>query len=135
MRFGSAEIYNVLTAHFDDEIQDSICVGQRRPQDNDESVLLFLKMRPGKEFRLSLVKDVKSRIEKELSKRHVPKYFFDLPGEIPTTINMKKVELPVKHIVCGRKVVPSGTMANPESLEYFYQFAKIEELVDPKSKL
>ena len=26
---------------------DSICVGQRRPQDEDERVLLFLVMKPG----------------------------------------------------------------------------------------
>lgn len=52
-----------------------------------------------------------------------------------TTVNLKKVELPVKHIVSGKIVKPSGTLANPHSLEYYYRFAKIEELVGPKSKL
>ena len=41
------------------------------------------------------------------------------------TINGKKVEMPVKRIISGEKIDPSGTLANPESLEYFYQFAEI----------
>lgn len=45
-----------------------------------------------------------------------------------TTVNMKKVELPIKHIVSGRTVKPSGTLLNPKSLDFYYQFAKDEEL-------
>lgn len=52
-----------------------------------------------------------------------------------TTINLKKVELPVKQIVSGQTIKASGTLANPQSLEYYYQFAKVEELVGPKEKL
>lgn len=48
---------------------------------------------------------------------------------------MKKVELPVKHIVSGRKIKPSGTLVNPASLEYYYQFAEVEKLVSRDSKL
>jgi acetoacetyl-CoA synthetase len=45
------------------------------------------------------------------------------------TINLKKVELPVKQIVSGKVVKPSGTLLNPRSLDYFYQFARDENLV------
>ncbi|KAF1808223.1 acetyl-CoA synthetase-like protein [Eremomyces bilateralis CBS 781.70] len=127
VRFGSAEIYSVIENFFTDQIADSICVGQRRPEDDDESVLLFLLMHPGKKFNQLLVKDVKDRIGKELSKRHVPKYVFET-REIPTTVNLKKVELPVKQIVSGKIIKPSGTLLNPESLDFYYKFAKIEEL-------
>lgn len=48
---------------------------------------------------------------------------------------MKKVELPVKQIVSGKIIKPSGTLLNPESLNYYYQFAEVEKLLDPKSKL
>lgn len=48
---------------------------------------------------------------------------------------MKKVELPIKQIVSGHKIKPSGTLANPQSLDFYYQFAKVEELVGPKGKL
>lgn len=43
-----------------------------------------------------------------------------------TTINLKKVELPIKRIVSGERVKPSGTLANPQSLEYYYQFVDSE---------
>ncbi|KAI8625399.1 acetoacetate-CoA ligase [Xylariaceae sp. FL1651] len=134
VRFGSAEIYSVLERNFADQIADSICVGQRRPQDSDESVMLFLLMRPGHKFDQRLVRAVKEAIKKELTKRHVPKYVFETP-EIPTTVNLKKVELPVKQIVSGQIIKPSGTLLNPKSLDYYYQFAKVEELAPPKEKL
>ncbi|KAI1129467.1 acetoacetate-CoA ligase [Nemania abortiva] len=133
VRFGSAEIYSVIERNFD-QIADSICVGQRRPQDNDESVMLFLLMRPGHKFTQKLVQEVKEAIRRETTKRHVPKYVFETPG-IPTTVNLKKVELPVKQIVSGQIIKPSGTLLNPRSLDYYYQFAKVEELVFPTAKL
>ncbi|KAI1262558.1 acetoacetate-CoA ligase [Xylariaceae sp. FL1019] len=134
VRFGSAEIYSVLERNFADKIADSVCVGQRRPTDNDENVMLFLLMRPGHKFTQQLVREVKTAIQKDTTKRHVPKYVFETP-EIPTTVNLKKVELPVKQIVSGHVIKPSGTLLNPKSLDYYYQFAKVEELVSPKEKL
>ncbi|KAK3373792.1 hypothetical protein B0T24DRAFT_624593 [Lasiosphaeria ovina] len=134
VRFGSAEIYSVIERRFADRVQDSLCVGQRRPHDHDETVFLFLLMKPGSSFSRALTADIREAISRDLSKRHVPKYIFQTP-EIPTTINLKKVELPVKRIVSGQTIKASGTLANPESLDYYYQFAKVEELVAPKGKL
>ncbi|KAL1860328.1 hypothetical protein VTK73DRAFT_7381 [Phialemonium thermophilum] len=91
-------------------------------------------MKPGCRFDRELVREVKEAIARDLSKRHVPKYVFETP-EIPTTVNLKKVELPVKQIVSGHKIKPSGTLANPQSLDYYYQFANVEELVGPQEKL
>lgn len=84
VRFGSAEIYNVIDQFFSSDVQDSICVGQRRPRDYDESVMLFLMMKPGKKFTEGLASAIKGRIGIELSKRHVPKYVFETP-EIPVS--------------------------------------------------
>ncbi len=84
VRFGSAEIYNVIEAFFSDKVQDSICVGQRRPNDLDESVMLFLMMKPGEKFSRDLAESVKGKIGSELSKRHVPKWVFETP-EIPVS--------------------------------------------------
>jgi acetoacetyl-CoA synthetase len=47
-----------------------------------------------------------------------------------TTVNLKKVELPVKQIVSGKIIKPSGTLANPESLKYYEQFAKVEDVLE-----
>jgi acetoacetyl-CoA synthetase len=84
VRFGSAEVYNVLDARFPDEIQDSVCVGQRRPEDEDERVLLFLLMKPGAKFTEELVGRVKSAIAQDVGRRCVPKYVFETP-EIPVS--------------------------------------------------
>ncbi|KAK4565742.1 hypothetical protein LTR86_003591 [Recurvomyces mirabilis] len=134
VRFGSAEVYNSLDASFPEDIQDSICVGQRRAQDMDENVMLFLLMKPGRKFTPELVKRVKEAIARDVGRRCVPKYVFETP-EIPTTINLKKVELPVKQIVSGKKIKASDTLANKKCLEFYYQFAEVEKVVQPKSKL
>ncbi|KAL6155251.1 hypothetical protein ACJQWK_01225 [Exserohilum turcicum] len=127
VRFGSADIYSVIEAHFP-EIADSLCVGQRRPHDADESVILFLKMAEGSEFHEALVERVKSKIAEERTRRHVPRFVFQT-WDIPTTVNLKKVELPVKQIVSGVKIKPSGTLLNPQSLEYYEQFVQVEDVV------
>lgn len=84
VRFGSAEIYRVIEGQFSDEIADSICVGQRRPSDTDERVMLFLLMKGGVPFTAGLVDRVKNAIRSELSARHVPMYIFETP-EIPVS--------------------------------------------------
>jgi acetoacetyl-CoA synthetase len=85
VRFGSAEIYSVIERHFADRVHDSLCVGQRRPTDQDETVMLFLLMKPGHRFDTALVGEVREAIGKDLSKRHVPKYIFETP-EIPVSL-------------------------------------------------
>lgn len=84
VRFGSSDIYNVIEAQFVDSVSDSICVGQRRPNDADEAVMLFLLMKPGKKFTPQLVRAVKQAIKKEHGPRHVPKYVFETP-DIPVS--------------------------------------------------
>ena len=147
VRFGSSEIYRIIEAEFITEIADSLCVGQRRPTDADERVMLFLLMKPGFAFTPDLVSRVKKAIREQLSARHVPAFIFETP-EIPvsghglfctrgckhelitcqTTVNGKKVELPVKQIVSGKQIQASSTLLNPESLEFYYRFAEVEKL-------
>jgi acetoacetyl-CoA synthetase len=45
-------------------------------------------------------------------------------------VNLKKVELPIKQIVSGKTIKPSGTLANPESLKFYEKFAKVEEVLE-----
>lgn len=89
IRFGSAEIYTVLESYFKSEIEDSICVGQRRKGDQDENVLLFVKMHPGKHFDKNLINQIRAAIVADLSKRHVPKFIFETK-EIPVSLAMHK---------------------------------------------
>ncbi|KAF5026586.1 hypothetical protein F66182_1312 [Fusarium sp. NRRL 66182] len=134
VRFGSAEIYNALNAF--PEIEDSLCVGQRRAEDKDERVLLFVKMIKDHILDHKLENAIRQQIRKDLSPRHVPKFIFETPG-IPMTINGKKMELPVKQAVSGQKVVYSSTIANPDSLTWFKQFSSLDDSgnVNSKAKL
>ncbi|KAK8189117.1 uncharacterized protein BKA78DRAFT_253134 [Phyllosticta capitalensis] len=123
VRFGSAEIYNVVLAHFGADVSDALCVGQRREQDLDETVVLFLKMAEGKPFTQDLVDAIKATIRKELSARHVPGVV-DSCVEIPVTTNGKKVEGAVKQILCGLNVKTSASVANAECLEWYREWAQ-----------
>jgi acetoacetyl-CoA synthetase len=107
------------------EIEDSLCIGQRRPQDRDEQVLLFVKMKPGHTLTPELKNAINSRIRQDLSPRHVPKFTFETP-EIPMTVNGKKTELPVKKIVSGQNITPSSTIINPDSLRWYAKFAHLD---------
>lgn len=81
VRFGSADIYSIIETHFP-EVRDSLCVGQRRAKDHDESVMLFLKMNEGQKLTTALIDRIKKKIMEERSKRHVPRYVFqtwDIP--------------------------------------------------------
>ncbi|KAJ7121278.1 acetoacetate-CoA ligase [Mycena crocata] len=132
VRFGAAEVYSVLE-QFSAVIGDMVCVGQRRPQDADERVLLFLKMRPGNTLNDALIARVKNAIRTGLSPRHVPAYVFEV-ADIPYTVNGKRIEMAVKEIVSGLVTKPSGTVVNPESLKLFYKYFELEANL-PQAKL
>lgn len=89
VRFGSAEIYNLLLKHFPGQVEDALCIGRRRETDTDETVVLFLKMKNEVAFTQQLVDDIKATVRKELSARHVPGIIDECP-EIPVTTNGKK---------------------------------------------
>ncbi|KAI0266999.1 acetoacetate-CoA ligase [Gloeopeniophorella convolvens] len=134
IRFGSGEIYGVLErSEFASRIDDAICVGQRRPQDKDERVFLFMKMRAGHKLGRAFERAIRTAIKDALSARHVPAYIFEVP-EIPYTVNGKKIEIAVKQIISGIRVVPSATVANPEALEHYYQYQDVEKLSHSKGR-
>ncbi|KAH0602694.1 uncharacterized protein H6S33_008344 [Morchella sextelata] len=105
VRFGSAEIYNILLAHFPTQFDDALCIGRRRPTDTDEQ-------------------EVRDRIRRELSARHVPAVVEACP-EIPVTTNGKKVEVAVKQILCGMDVAVSASVANAGCLAWFREWAGV----------
>lgn len=89
VRFGSAEIYAVLESppapyDFSKSIADALCVGQRRPNDTDERVILFLLMKSDCKLTEELKQEVKEAIRKGLSSRHVPAFIFEV-DDIPAS--------------------------------------------------
>jgi acetoacetyl-CoA synthetase len=123
VRFGSAEIYNLLLKHFSSEIEDALCVGRKRASDTDETVVLFLKMSKGHSFTPELADKIKGVVRKELSARHVPS-IIDECQDIPVTTNGKKVEGAVKKILCGLDVKTSASVANVECLDWYRLWAE-----------
>lgn len=124
VRFGSAEIYNVLTKFFAAEVEDAVCVGRRRETDRDETVCLFVVMAPGKTFGDELRQRIKAVVRKELSPRHVPGIIEEAGGGVPKTGNGKKIEVAVKQILSGMEVKTNASVANPEALHWFRAWAK-----------
>lgn len=106
------------------EIQDSICVGQRREFDEDEAVLLFILMKPTHQVSLGLISSIKKAIRERYSPRHVPKEIFEVAA-IPYTVNGKKCETNVKQILNGMDSAVGGAVANPESLAGYQQYHRL----------
>ncbi|KAJ7071957.1 acetoacetyl-CoA synthetase [Mycena amicta] len=122
VRFGAAEIYSVLEPFFSGLIADGICVGQKRAGiDEDERVLLFVKMREKGRLDDTLVREMKDAVRRGLSRRHVPEYIIEV-DDIPYTSTGKRIEIAVKEIVSGSATNPSGAVVNPESLEQYYKY-------------
>ncbi|OBU00137.1 hypothetical protein VE01_01681 [Pseudogymnoascus verrucosus] len=121
VRFGSAEIYNILLAHFP-EVSDAVCVGRRRAGDADETVLLFCMMAPGETWSEELGARIKREIGTRLSARHVPGVVCE-GGGVPVTGNGKKVEVAVKRVVSGVEGGVGESVVNREVLEWYREWA------------
>ncbi|KAK4190444.1 acetoacetyl-CoA synthetase [Podospora australis] len=132
VRFGSAEIYNVLTRFFPAEVEEAVCVGRRRETDRDEVVCLFVVMKDGQQqFTAELRKQIEATIRRELSPRHVPGVIEECgPAGVPKTGNGKKIEVAVKQILSGMQVKTNASVANPEALEWFREWARRAEEVE-----
>lgn len=114
VRIGTAEIYNQLEQI--EEISESVVIAQRFQ--DDERIILFVKLKQGCELSEEWATRVKVHLRKNLSPRHLPAKIIAVP-DIPKTINGKVVELAVRDIVHGRPIGNLGVLANPEALEYF----------------
>ena len=114
VRIGTAEIYRVVEAY--QEVEDSLVIGQE--WNDDQRVILFLKMSSGHNLNDDLVAKIKKAIRTQCSPRHVPAIILETPA-IPYTINGKKVEIAVRKIIVGSTVTNQDALANPESLDFY----------------
>ena len=114
VRIGTAEIYRVVEAY--QEVEDSLVIGQE--WEDDQRVILFLKMSMGNDLSDDLMKNIKNEIRTHCSPRHVPAIILETP-EIPYTINGKKVEIAVRKIIAGSTIANQDALANPDSLGFY----------------
>lgn len=122
VRFGTAELYDVVSRF--PEVEDALAVGQRRPIDNDEQVLVFIKMKAGGKLDEDLRSKICGSIKASLSPRHVPAFVRQVQ-DIPYTLNGKKVEHVVKSIVSGEKARTGSSIANPACLHEYERFQNL----------
>jgi acetoacetyl-CoA synthetase len=115
VRLGTSDFYAVVESL--PEIADSLVVHLEDPGE----LVLFVALAPGAELDDDLRARIVTALRTELSPRHVPDRIEAVPG-VPRTLSGKKLEVPVKRILGGvpaEKAASSGSLANPESLEWF----------------
>ena len=121
VRIGTAEIYRQVETF--PQVLESIVVGQR--WQDDERVVLFVKLRDGQALDGELVAAIKDKIKQGASPRHVPAKLIAV-ADIPKTISGKIVELAVKNVIHGEPVNNLTALANPDSLQLFANLPELQ---------
>ena len=122
VRIGTAEIYRQVEQL--DELLESVVVGQQ--WENDERIVLFVKLRDGVILDDGLRDRIRRRIRENTTPRHVPARIVQVT-DVPRTKSGKIVELAVREAVHGRAVKNIEALANPEALD---QYRNRQELHD-----
>jgi acetoacetyl-CoA synthetase len=121
IRIGTAEIYRVVENF--PGVEDSLVIGQK--WEEDERVILFIKLAQGFILNDEFIQKMKQEIRKECSHRHIPNKILKIE-DIPYTINGKKVEIAVKNIIHGEKILNKDALANPESLKFYENLPELK---------
>jgi acetoacetyl-CoA synthetase len=122
IRMGSSEIYRIVEGL--PEVLDSLIVGVELPGGN-YYMPLFVVLKDGVELDDALKAKIKGRLRSGISPHHVPDEVIAIPA-VPRTLSGKKLEVPVKKLFMGvpvEKAISTDAMSNPQSIEYFLEFA------------
>jgi len=120
VRIGTAEFYAVVEA--DPEVADSLVVHL----DDGDRLVLFVALRDGGTVTDALRDRLARELRTALSPRHVPDEIVGVPA-IPRTLSGKKLEVPVKRILCGDdpdRVAARGSLVDPTALDPFVALAR-----------
>ncbi len=126
VRIGTAEIYRAI-AHVH-EVEDALVVNLDLPG-GKFFMPLFVKLMDGIQLSAELEQKICERLRHEYTARHVPDRIIQAPG-IPMTLTRKKMEVPVRKILMGvplERAANRNAMANPDSLEFFVNYAKAQK--------
>ena len=120
VRIGTSEIYDAISGiHF---IEDSVAVGYKK--DNDEKIVLFVKLKKDFSLDSNLKKRISNKIKTACTPKHLPSFIFSV-NDIPYTLNGKKVEIAVKNIIHGIAPTNKASISNPESLKCFENITEL----------
>ncbi|MEM8692564.1 MAG: acetoacetate--CoA ligase [Pseudomonadota bacterium] len=123
LRLGSAEIYQAVEAL--PEIMDSLVVDLEF-LGRDSFMPLFVVLSTAQHLDVDLRLRIFEAIKTDVSARFVPDEIVQIP-EVPRTLSGKKLEVPIKKLLLGANpetVVNRDAMANPESFDFFVDYAK-----------
>lgn len=123
IRIGTSEIYRCINKI--QAIEDSLIVNLEL-EGGRHYMPLFVKMRPSFKLTTDVKTQIKDQLKKEYSPRHVPDEIIEV-ADIPYTISGKKMEAPIKKILLKmpfEKSINVDSMKNPESVDFFVEFAK-----------
>ncbi len=125
VRIGTAEIYRQVETI--DAISDSLVIG--RPVDGDVEVVLLVMLKDGGHLDRNLSREIKDRIRRNASPRHVPARIVAV-DDIPYTRSGKKVEIAVARMLQGETRPGNlGALTNPESLDHIRERLQEEGLL------
>jgi acetoacetyl-CoA synthetase len=120
VRIGTAELYRVVESL--PEVRESLAVDTGG---GDGRLILFVVLEGDVELDDALLGRISGEIRSELSPRHVPDEIVQAPG-VPTTLNGKRMEVPVKRLLSGEPledVVTLDTVADSDVLRWYQRHA------------
>ena len=112
IRIGTSEIYKVV-----EKINGIIdCVAIGKVINGDEQIILFVKLATSLNNKIE--EEINNKLRENCSPRHIPYKIIEV-GDIPYTLNGKKVEVAIKKIINGEKILNRESIINPQSLIFF----------------
>ncbi len=124
VRVGTAEIYRVVEGV--DGVIDSLVV---HVEDNDSGgpgvLVLFVVLGEQREIDVPMIASINAALRANLSPRHTADEMHQVTA-IPTTLSGKKLELPVKKILCGADphgVASRGSLKDASALDAIIEIA------------
>ena len=118
VRIGTAEIYRQTERI--PYLSDSLCVGKRE-SGGKVRVILFVKLQEGEQLTDERIQEIKSKIRKNTTPRHVPQAIHQV-ARIPYTRSGKKMELAIARLLDNRPVENREAISEPEVLESYKKF-------------
>jgi len=125
VRIGTAEVYRSLLGV--PAVEDALIVNLDLPGGRF-FMPLFVKTRGDVPLDEDIAEQIRARIRRDYSPRHVPDKMFQVRA-IPYTLTGKKMEVPVRRILMGvppEKAANRAAMANVEALDYFIEYARTQ---------
>ncbi|MEP7313865.1 MAG: acetoacetate--CoA ligase [Pseudomonadota bacterium] len=126
IRIGTAEIYRAVNSV--EGIEDGLIVNLDLPG-GTFFMPLFVKVTGGAVLTDALRDQIRDRLRREYSPRHVPDKIYHVP-DIPYTLTGKRMEVPVRRILSGvslAKAANRDAMANPQALDFFVTYARDQQ--------